>query len=274
MNWALLAVGGSLLLDWESSELLLVTPLAFSNLALGLQGGTLLIGGGFGVDVPCIWLLHWSFASAGLVCCCCSLTAWMASCILLCTMAISGRDEYKVLAVRLPDSGDDGLDVTLLLDLLFASYLYPELYISLWEGVQVLECDDSLLASLLLDSLPTWSVASPEFENISLWDGVWVSQWAMHGVLELLLSWAWNWPNGLFGRVSSDWWLSLGLTTGPFGRVWSCSPGRDGLDTGHQLSCKPSLLPGLDSTFSVEPMSLQYKSHRQYIHYIWWLAWE
>ena len=37
-----------------------------------------------------------------------------------------------------------------------------ELYILLWEGVQVLERDDSLLASLLLDSLPTWSVASSD----------------------------------------------------------------------------------------------------------------
>ena len=24
---------------------------------------------------------------------------------------------------------------------------------------------------------------------------------------------AWNWPNGTVGRVSSDWWLSLGLIT-------------------------------------------------------------
>ena len=48
----MLAVGGSLSLDWEFSELPLVTPLAFSDLARGLLGGTLLMGGGSGVEVP------------------------------------------------------------------------------------------------------------------------------------------------------------------------------------------------------------------------------
>ena len=52
MNQALLAVCGSLLSLWESSELPLVTRLAFSNLSLGLLGGTLLMGGGSGVEVP------------------------------------------------------------------------------------------------------------------------------------------------------------------------------------------------------------------------------
>ena len=54
-------------------------------------------------------------------------------------MAISGRGKYKVLADKLPDSGQEGLDVSLLLDSLFASYLYPELYISLWKDAVVLE---------------------------------------------------------------------------------------------------------------------------------------
>ena len=53
MNQALLAVGGSLSL-WESSELPLVTPLAFSDLAHDLLGGTLLMGGGSGVEVALI----------------------------------------------------------------------------------------------------------------------------------------------------------------------------------------------------------------------------
>ena len=35
----------------DSSELLLVTPLAFSDLALALLGGTLLVGGCSGVEV-------------------------------------------------------------------------------------------------------------------------------------------------------------------------------------------------------------------------------
>ena len=47
-NCALLAVCGS---QSDSSELPLVTPLAFSDLALALLGGTLLIGGGSGLEV-------------------------------------------------------------------------------------------------------------------------------------------------------------------------------------------------------------------------------
>ena len=53
MKWALLAVGGSL--SWrEFSELPLVTPLAFSDLAHDLLEGTLLMGRGSGVEVPLI----------------------------------------------------------------------------------------------------------------------------------------------------------------------------------------------------------------------------
>ena len=48
---------------------------------------------------------------------------------------------------------------------------------------------------------------------ISLWEGVSVWKWAMLLVVVLSLLWAWNWSNGTVGRVSSDWWLSLGLTT-------------------------------------------------------------
>ena len=44
---------------------------------------------------------------------CCSLTAWMASCIVLWRIAISGRGKYTDLAVRLPDSGEEGLEVSL-----------------------------------------------------------------------------------------------------------------------------------------------------------------
>ena len=47
-NHALLAVCGS---QSDSSELLLVTPLAFSDLALASLGGTLLMGGGSCVEV-------------------------------------------------------------------------------------------------------------------------------------------------------------------------------------------------------------------------------
>ena len=47
-NHALLAVCGS---QSDSSELPLVTPLAFSDLALARLGGTLLMGGGSGVEV-------------------------------------------------------------------------------------------------------------------------------------------------------------------------------------------------------------------------------
>ena len=51
-NRALLAVGHDSLSLWEgSSELLLVTPLAFSDLALGLLGTLLILGGCSGVEV-------------------------------------------------------------------------------------------------------------------------------------------------------------------------------------------------------------------------------
>ena len=46
-NHAFLAVCGS---QFDSSELPLVTPLAFSDLALAHLGGTLLMGGGSGVE--------------------------------------------------------------------------------------------------------------------------------------------------------------------------------------------------------------------------------
>ena len=52
---ALLAVCGS---QSDSSELPLVTPLAFSDLALAHLGGTLLMGGGSGVEVLLICILH------------------------------------------------------------------------------------------------------------------------------------------------------------------------------------------------------------------------
>ena len=47
-NWAFLDVCGS---QSDSSELLLVTPLTFSDLALVCLGGTLLLGGCSGVEV-------------------------------------------------------------------------------------------------------------------------------------------------------------------------------------------------------------------------------
>ena len=93
-----------------SFELPLVVPLALSNLALACLGNTLLLGGGgSGVDVLLIWVIHCNLLAA--TCCywrnfmvtalpCCSLTAWMASCIVQYKIAISGRGKYTVLAVR------------------------------------------------------------------------------------------------------------------------------------------------------------------------------
>ena len=69
--------------------------------------------------------------------------------------------------------------------------------ISLWEGVLVWEV--TIFSVIVL--------------FISLWEGVSVLEWAMLLVVVSSLLWAWNWPNGTVGRVSSDWWLSLGLTT-------------------------------------------------------------
>ena len=89
-NRAFLAVRGS---QSDSSELPLVTPLAFSDLALACLGGTLFILGGSGVEVLLICMLHWSLFAAKVLCWlskllvtalpCCSLTAWIASCIVL-----------------------------------------------------------------------------------------------------------------------------------------------------------------------------------------------
>ena len=58
----------------------------------------------------------------------------MASCIVLWIIAISGVGEYTVLTDKLPDSGDDGLEASLLLGSLLASY---SVVISLWEDVWV-----------------------------------------------------------------------------------------------------------------------------------------
>ena len=133
----------------------LVTPLAFSDLALALLGGTLLMGGCSGVEVLLIWILHWSLLAAIAFCWlskllvtalpCCSLTAWMASCIVLWIIAISGVGKYTVLTDKLPDSGDDGFEASLLLGSLLASYSDV---ISLWEDVAVSQSE--LLLELLL----------------------------------------------------------------------------------------------------------------------------
>ena len=101
------------------------------------------MGGCSGVEVLLIWMLHWSLFAAIAFCWfnkllvitlpCCSLTAWMASCIVLWIIAISGVGEYTVLTDKLPDSGDDGLEASsLLLGSLLASY---SVVISLWEDV-------------------------------------------------------------------------------------------------------------------------------------------
>ena len=80
-NHAFLAVCGS---QSDSYELLLVTPLTFSDLALACLGGTLLILGGSGVEVFLICTLHWNLFAAKVLCWlskllvtalpCCSLT--------------------------------------------------------------------------------------------------------------------------------------------------------------------------------------------------------
>ena len=89
-NWAILDVCGS---QSDSSELPLVTPLAFSNLALAHLGGTLLMGRCSGVELLLIWILHWSLLTARAFCWfskllvtalpCWSLTAWMVLCMVL-----------------------------------------------------------------------------------------------------------------------------------------------------------------------------------------------
>ena len=56
----------------------------------------------------------------------------MALCMVLWIIAISGVGEYTVLADKLPDSGDDGLEASLLLGSLLTSY---SVVISLWEDV-------------------------------------------------------------------------------------------------------------------------------------------
>ena len=90
------------------------------------------MGGCSGVEVLLIWILHWSLLAAIAFCWlskllvttlpCCSLTAWMASCIVLWIIAISGVGKYTVLTDKLPDSGDDGFEASLLLGSLLASY--------------------------------------------------------------------------------------------------------------------------------------------------------
>ena len=89
-NCALLTLCGS---QSDSSELSLVTPLAFFDLALAHLEGTLLILGGSGVEVLLICILHWSLFAAKVLYWlskllvtalpCCSLTAWIASSIVL-----------------------------------------------------------------------------------------------------------------------------------------------------------------------------------------------
>ena len=102
-NWAILDVCGS---QSDSSELPLVTPLTFSDLALARLGGTLLMGGCSGVEFLLIWILHWSLLAARAFCwfskllvtavLCWSLTVWMASCMVLWITAIfRGRRIYS-----------------------------------------------------------------------------------------------------------------------------------------------------------------------------------
>ena len=75
----------------------------------------------------------------------------MAMCIVLWRIASSGRGEYTDLAVRLPDSGEEGLEVSLELASLLASYsVAVSVNISLWEDVVVLEV--SVLLALLVTS--------------------------------------------------------------------------------------------------------------------------
>ena len=89
--------------------------------------------GGSGVEVLFIWDIHCNLLLAFFFCCLkkvlvmalssCYQTAWIVSCIVLCTMAISGRGDNIVLTDKLPDSGGDGLEVFLLVDSLLASWL-------------------------------------------------------------------------------------------------------------------------------------------------------
>ena len=79
----------------------------------------------------------------------------MASCMVLCSIAISGRGKYTDLTVRLPDSVEEGLEVSLELASLLASYsVAVSVDISLWEGVVVLEVSE--LLALLVTSLSLW----------------------------------------------------------------------------------------------------------------------
>ena len=77
-NLALLAVCSS---QSDSSELLLVILLAFSDLALAHLGGTLLLLGGSGVEVLLICALHWSLFTARAFCWVSSLS--LLSCVVL-----------------------------------------------------------------------------------------------------------------------------------------------------------------------------------------------
>ena len=79
----------------------------------------------------------------------------MASCMVLCTIAISGRGKYTDLTVRLPDSGEEDLEVSLELVSLLALYsIAVSVNISLWEDVVVLEVSE--LLALLVTSLLVW----------------------------------------------------------------------------------------------------------------------
>ena len=64
-NRAFLDVCGS---QSDSSELLLLTPLTFSDLALAHLGGVLLLGGCSGMELLLICILHWSLLAAMAFC--------------------------------------------------------------------------------------------------------------------------------------------------------------------------------------------------------------
>ena len=68
----------------DSSELLLVTPLAFSDLALAHLGGALFILGGSGVEVLLICILHWSLFAAEVLCWLSKLLVTAIPCCSLC----------------------------------------------------------------------------------------------------------------------------------------------------------------------------------------------
>ena len=132
----------------------------------------------------------------------------MVSCIAWCTIAISGRGEYKVLAVRLLDSCDDGLEVSLLASLLLWEGLWSWKRSCCWSpNCWIHSLLDLWLPQICLyhcESCPHWNLNLPLSQRIFLFVGV-LWSWKVKYYLKYFQLLCYCQKIFHFGRVYQSW---------------------------------------------------------------------